>query len=157
MDSVKIVHKEDLKWEPHPQLANVEVSYLVSHRDEKMDLTCMLVHLPPGTDVPKHTHECDDILYVVKGKAKIWLDGIGEGPDDVLSCGIRLHVLQILSNCFAGDGETITMHQFPIEQHLHERLKTADACQIRSDVLSRWLQISEDRDFAPDPIEVFYR
>ncbi len=27
MDKPKIVQKEDLKWERHPQLANVEVSY----------------------------------------------------------------------------------------------------------------------------------
>lgn len=80
MDKPKIVQQEGLKWEPHPQLANVEVSYLVSHRDENMDLTCMLVHIPRGVDAPKHTHECDDIVYVVKGKAKIWVDGIGEVP-----------------------------------------------------------------------------
>jgi mannose-6-phosphate isomerase-like protein (cupin superfamily) len=30
--------------------------------------------------VPKHTHECDDILYIIKGKAKVWIDGIGDIP-----------------------------------------------------------------------------
>jgi len=80
MNNVKIVQKGDVKWEPHPQLAGVEVSYLVSHRDENMDLTCMLVHLPPGAHVPKHTHECDDILYVIKGKAKVWVEGVGDVP-----------------------------------------------------------------------------
>ena len=78
MNDVKVIQKADVKWEPHPQLPNVEVSYLVSHRDENMDLTCMLVHIPPGVDAPKHTHECDDIVYVLKGKAKIWVEGIGE-------------------------------------------------------------------------------
>jgi quercetin dioxygenase-like cupin family protein len=80
MEEVKIVHKEDIKWEPHPQLATAKVAYLVSNRDEKMDLTCMLVHLPRGTRVEKHTHECDDIIYVLKGKALLWIDGIGDVP-----------------------------------------------------------------------------
>ena len=78
MNDVKVIQKEDVKWEPHPQLPNVEVSYLVSPRDEIMDLTCMLVHIPPGVDAPKHTHECDDIVYVLKGKANIRVEGIGE-------------------------------------------------------------------------------
>jgi quercetin dioxygenase-like cupin family protein len=80
MEKPKIVQKEDLKWEPHPQLATAKVAYLVSRRDENMDLTCMLVSLPVGTQVPKHTHECDDIIYVLKGKAKIWVDGVGDVP-----------------------------------------------------------------------------
>jgi len=80
MDDVKIVQPQDVKWEPHPQLANAKVAFLVSHRDENMDLTIMLVHLPVGTEVERHTHECDDIIYVVEGKAKIWIEGIGDVP-----------------------------------------------------------------------------
>jgi quercetin dioxygenase-like cupin family protein len=78
MEPVKIVQPDDVNWEPHPQLARAKVAYLVSHRDENMDLTCMLVHLPLGTIVERHTHECDDIIYVVKGKAMMWVDGIGD-------------------------------------------------------------------------------
>ncbi len=80
MEPAKIIQSRDIKWEPHPQLANVKVAFLVSHRDERMDLTCMLVHLPVGTTVEKHTHECDDIIYVIKGKATMWIGGIGDLP-----------------------------------------------------------------------------
>jgi len=80
MEKPKILQPENIKWEPHPQLANARVAYLVSHRDENMDLTCMLVQLPAGVKVEKHTHECDDIIYVIKGKAKMWIEGIGEVP-----------------------------------------------------------------------------
>ncbi|MBI5571848.1 MAG: cupin domain-containing protein [Desulfomonile tiedjei] len=80
MEEVKIVQKEGVKWEPHPQLATAKVAYLLSHRDEKMDLTCLLVHLPAGTQVEKHTHECDDIIYVLRGKAKLWIEGTGDIP-----------------------------------------------------------------------------
>lgn len=76
----KIVQHGDVTWEPHPQLANARVAYLLSNRDENMDLTCMLVHLPRGSHVERHTHECDDIVYVIKGKAKMWIEDIGDVP-----------------------------------------------------------------------------
>jgi len=53
---------------------------LVSHRDDGMDLSCMLVYAPVGTVIEKHTHECDDIIYVVKGKAKMWIEEVGDVP-----------------------------------------------------------------------------
>ena len=80
MERVKIIQPEDVQWEPHPQLANAKVAFLVSHRDENMDLTCMFVHLPVGTQVERHTHECEDIIYVIQGKATMWIEGIGEVP-----------------------------------------------------------------------------
>ncbi len=80
MEPPKIVQPQNIKWEPHPQIAGVEVAFLVSHRHENMDLTCMLVHLPPGAQVPKHTHECDDIIYVLQGKATLMVEGIGDVP-----------------------------------------------------------------------------
>lgn len=79
MEKSKIIQSEEVQWEPHPQLANAKVGYLLSNRDENMDLTCVLVHLPPGTEVEKHSHEnSDDIIYVIKGKAKMWIDQIGD-------------------------------------------------------------------------------
>lgn len=80
MAKPKVVQENDIQWEPHPQLAKAEVALLLSHRGENTDLTCMLVHLPVGTHVEKHTHECDDIIYVVKGKAKMWIEGVGDVP-----------------------------------------------------------------------------
>ena len=81
MEKSKIVQPDEIKWEPHPQLANAKVSYLLSNRDENVDMTCLLVRLPVGTEVPKHIHEnSDDIIYVLKGKAKMWIDEIGDLP-----------------------------------------------------------------------------
>ena len=77
----KVVQPQKMKWEPHPQLKTAEVAYLLSNRDEKADLTCMLVHLPKGTQVEKHIHAAsDDIVYVVEGKATMWMDGLGNVP-----------------------------------------------------------------------------
>ena len=81
MKDSKIVQPNDMRWEPHPQLANAKVAYLLSNRDEKADLTCLLVHLPVGMQVKKHVHEnSDDIIYVVKGKGKMWIENIGDVP-----------------------------------------------------------------------------
>ena len=81
MERSKVVQPDEIKWEPHPQLASAKVGYFLSNRDEKADLTCMLVHLPVGTEVEKHIHEnSDDIIYVVKGKATMWIDQVGDVP-----------------------------------------------------------------------------
>jgi len=81
MEKSKVVQPDEIKWEPHPQLENAKVGYLLSNRDDKADITCMLVHLPVGTEVEKHKHEySDDILYVVKGKAKLWIENVGDVP-----------------------------------------------------------------------------
>lgn len=78
MQQVKIVHPSDLSWEAHPQVTGVEVAYLLSERDENMPLTVMLVRPPTGSRVDEHTHGFDEIIYVVKGKAMIHIDTIGE-------------------------------------------------------------------------------
>ena len=74
MENYKVIQPDDRKSDPHPQLPGVEVAYLVSKRGDKVDITCALVHLPVGSHVEKHLHEnSDDIIYVLKGKAKMWV------------------------------------------------------------------------------------
>ncbi|UCB50009.1 MAG: cupin domain-containing protein [Deltaproteobacteria bacterium] len=81
MGKSKTLQPNEISWEPHPQLADAKVAYLLSNRDEKADLTCLLVHLPAGTQVEKHTHDhSDDIVYVVKGKGRMWIDEVGDVP-----------------------------------------------------------------------------
>jgi quercetin dioxygenase-like cupin family protein len=81
MKNYKLIQPEERKWEPHPQVPNVEVSYLLSKRTDQIDMTGALVHLPVGAQVGKHQHEnSDDIIYVLQGKAKMWIEGIGDVP-----------------------------------------------------------------------------
>ncbi len=89
MERAKVIQPSNIKWEPHPLVAGIESAYLVSKRDENMDLTCMLVHVPPGTRVDKHTHECDEIIYVIQGQAMMHIEGIGEVP---MSAGTFLRI-----------------------------------------------------------------
>lgn len=90
MENYKIIQPEERKWDPHPQLPGIEVAYLVSKREDKTGITCALVHLPVGSQVDKHVHEhSDDIIYVLQGKAKMWIDGIGDVP---LAAGTFLRI-----------------------------------------------------------------
>ncbi len=54
-----------------------ESVFLLSKREDDTELTCMLVNIPAGSQVEEHTHECDEIIYVLKGKAKLSVDGVG--------------------------------------------------------------------------------
>ncbi len=81
MENYKVIQPEARKWDPHPQLPGIEVAYLMSQRVDRVGITCALVHLPVGSQVDKHVHEhSDDIIYVVQGKAKMWIEGIGDVP-----------------------------------------------------------------------------
>jgi quercetin dioxygenase-like cupin family protein len=79
MEKGKAVQPDQARWEPHPQLKDVKVSYFLSHKDDQTDLTCLLVRSPKGSRIEKHVHEnSDDIIFVVKGKATMWIDGLGD-------------------------------------------------------------------------------
>jgi len=81
MTKHKVIQPSEIKWDPHPQLPQIKVAYLLSHRDDDIGITCALVNLPVGAQVEKHFHEnSDDIVYVVRGKAKMWIDGVGDVP-----------------------------------------------------------------------------
>lgn len=81
MEKPKAVQPDQVHWEPHPQLKDVKVGYFLSNRDDKTDLTCLLVSSPKGSRIEKHEHKnSDDILFVIKGKATMWIDGLGDLP-----------------------------------------------------------------------------
>lgn len=75
----KLQHRiDDIQWIPHPIAPRVTVKPLVTKKDDEVDVTCMLVMVPKGTEVPEHVHEDqDDILYPLKGKAVMWMEGSG--------------------------------------------------------------------------------
>ena len=69
---------DSLSWEPHPIAAGVEIKPLVTKKDHGLDVTCMLVKVPVGTEVPEHIHETQtDILYPLQGRAEMYVEGAG--------------------------------------------------------------------------------
>lgn len=77
----KVIQKADMDWNPHPKFRGVEIAYLLTRKDDELDMTCALVHWQVGAEIPRHIHEdSDDILYILKGKAKIWIEDYGDIP-----------------------------------------------------------------------------
>jgi len=45
---------------------------------EKDSPSIIIVKIPVGIEVPEHVHEeSEDILFILTGKATMWIDGIG--------------------------------------------------------------------------------
>lgn len=69
---------EEISWIPHPAAQGVKIKPLISEKEHGLNVTCMLVNIPVGKQVPEHIHEeQDDVLYPLEGKAVMWVDGTG--------------------------------------------------------------------------------
>jgi len=80
MEKMDIMQKVDaLPWLPHPTAKGVKIKPLVSRKDTGLNVTCMLVQVPAGIEVPEHVHPDQvDILYPLEGKARMWVAGSDE-------------------------------------------------------------------------------
>ncbi len=86
------VNVEELEWQPHKTVKSVEIKILVSKAVQGTDVTCLLVRIGRGLEVPEHIHEdSDDILYPLSGKARMWVEGSDDFP---LEPGVIVRVPQ---------------------------------------------------------------
>ena len=70
---------ETISWLPHPTATCARIKSMISLKEHKLDVTCMLVDNPAGTDIPEHIYEIqDDKLYPLHGKGVMWVDGDGD-------------------------------------------------------------------------------
>ena len=71
----------DISWLPHPLFEEVSIRPLVTKKEDGLNVTCMLVRVPAGKDIPEHIHEEQmDILYPLQGQAEMYVDGAGTFP-----------------------------------------------------------------------------
>lgn len=76
MEVFKAVDK--ISWRPHPIAEGVKIKPLVTKSEDDLNITCILVSIPVGTEIPEHIHtEQADILYPIQGQAEIWVEGVG--------------------------------------------------------------------------------
>ena len=69
---------DSLSWAPHPIAEGVEIKPLITKKDHGLDVTCVLVKIPAGKDIPEHIHETQaDILYPLQGSAEMYVEGAG--------------------------------------------------------------------------------
>lgn len=80
MEKIKIIQEANYNWEGHPRVKGAESMFLLTNQEENTEFTCMLTHLPVKTVVNIHFHEFDEIIYVIEGKAVMYIDGAGEIP-----------------------------------------------------------------------------
>ena len=72
---------DSLPWLPHQIAQGVRIKPMITQKEDQLDVTCILVEVPAGAEVPEHVHENqDDILYPLSGKGIMWIDGEGEFP-----------------------------------------------------------------------------
>lgn len=70
---------ENVEWKSHPIFEKIRMKILLSHKEDQMDCTVFIGNTPKGEIVPEHIHEnSDDILYPLSGKAKLWIEGLGD-------------------------------------------------------------------------------
>ena len=70
---------DNLNWQPHPLAKGVEIKPLVTKRDHDLNVSCILVKVPVGIEIPEHTHEEQvDVLYPLSGKAQMYVEGEGD-------------------------------------------------------------------------------
>ncbi len=79
---MSIVRKlETVQETPHPFLENVGMRTLYSKRDDDAEITCFVVRCKAGSEIEEHLHpEETDIIYVLRGKATMWIEDWGSFP-----------------------------------------------------------------------------
>jgi quercetin dioxygenase-like cupin family protein len=67
-----------ISWRPHPVVKGVTIKPLATKSEDGLNVTCMLVKIPAGVEVPEHIHEEQvDILYPIQGQAEMLVEGTG--------------------------------------------------------------------------------
>ena len=78
IDKVVIV-EPGLEVEPHPLAAGVQRRVLLTRKDHSAGASIFLSNVKKGVEVPEHLHkDADDIAYILSGRAKMFIEGIGE-------------------------------------------------------------------------------
>lgn len=76
-EKIKIVQEEQMEWIEHPTFKGLKSFPFLTNKLDGVDYTCMLSFVPKGSVVKKHTHESDEIIYVLEGEGTIFIESKG--------------------------------------------------------------------------------
>ena len=61
-------------WKPHPISAGVEIKPILSGQ-EGLGFKSLYVRIPPGQELPPHTHDVTEVIYFISGVASVLVNG----------------------------------------------------------------------------------
>jgi len=70
-----------VEWEGHFMTDNGKIKWIFTKEKDDSPITVMLIFLEKGVTLPDHRHEFQpDLIYPIKGKATMFIEGEGEFP-----------------------------------------------------------------------------
>jgi len=71
--------EEQVGWQLHPAFKGIRIKYLLTKRDDGSDITCVLLMVPRGVEIPEHLHlDKVDIMYSLSGSGRQWVEDLGD-------------------------------------------------------------------------------
>ncbi len=71
----------DVEWEPHFMTDKGKIKWIYTREKDDSPITVMKISLEKGVTLPEHRHrDQPDLIYVLKGKATMFIDEEGEFP-----------------------------------------------------------------------------
>ena len=80
---MKALYKKEAEvaWEDHFMTDNGKIKWILTHEKDDSPVAVMKIFLEKNVTLPDHRHaEQPDLLYVLEGKATMYIDGEGEFP-----------------------------------------------------------------------------
>jgi len=73
--------ESEVNWEPHFMTDKGKIRWIYTREKDESPVAVMQILIEKGVTLPDHVHRDQlDLIYVLKGKATMFIDGVGEFP-----------------------------------------------------------------------------
>ena len=73
--------ESEVDWEPHFMTDKGKIRWIYTREKDESPIAVMQILIEKGVTLPDHVHrDQPDLIYVLKGKATMFIDGVGEFP-----------------------------------------------------------------------------
>jgi len=70
-----LIKSADIRFEPHPKFAGVEIAKLITS-ENNYEVSVSILKISPGSSASVHLHEKEvDSIYILKGMGKAYVNG----------------------------------------------------------------------------------